>query len=138
LTRWRFEPRLEASGRNRRVKAVDSELLLREIAGYCRNAGMAESTFGRLAVNDGKLVSRLRFGRRVTGATMDRVRSFMSEHPPARAGSVLEANGNGAATASGAVALDPTLGSQRNFRFYDNRQKYLLFVNTCSEKQVVA
>jgi hypothetical protein len=30
-------------------------------------------------------------------------------------------------------------GSQeRNFRFFDNRQKYLLFVNTCSEKQIVA
>jgi SAM-dependent methyltransferase len=26
----------------------------------------------------------------------------------------------------------------RNFRFFDNRQKYLLFVSTCSEKQVVA
>lgn len=25
-----------------------------------------------------------------------------------------------------------------NFRFYDNRQKYLMFVHTCSEKQVVA
>ena len=24
------------------------------------------------------------------------------------------------------------------FRFYDNRQKYLMFVNTCSEKWVVA
>ena len=27
---------------------------------------------------------------------------------------------------------------QRGFRFFDNRQKYLMFVNTCSEKQVVA
>ena len=27
---------------------------------------------------------------------------------------------------------------QRNFRFFDNRQKYLLFVNTCSEKWEVA
>jgi hypothetical protein len=26
----------------------------------------------------------------------------------------------------------------RNFRFYDNRQKYLLFVNTCAEKSAVA
>ena len=26
----------------------------------------------------------------------------------------------------------------RNFRFFDNRQKYLLFVNTCSEKEVIA
>ena len=116
---------------------MDSELLLQEIAGYCRSAGMAESTFGRLAVNDGKLVSRLRFGRRVTSATLERVRSFMTEHPPARGRSPLEANGSRAAVASDTVALDPTLGSQRNFRFYDNRQKYLLFVNTCSEKQVV-
>jgi SAM-dependent methyltransferase len=28
--------------------------------------------------------------------------------------------------------------AQRNFRFFDNRQKYLLFVNTCSEKWVIA
>jgi hypothetical protein len=27
---------------------------------------------------------------------------------------------------------------EKNFRFYDNRQKYLMFVNTCSEKWVVA
>jgi hypothetical protein len=27
---------------------------------------------------------------------------------------------------------------QRNFRFFDNRQKYLLFVNTCGEKSVIA
>ena len=30
------------------------------------------------------------------------------------------------------------IGAQPNFRFYDNRQNYLLFVNTCSEKWVVA
>jgi hypothetical protein len=29
-------------------------------------------------------------------------------------------------------------GPEQNFRFYDNRQKYLMFVNTCSEKRVVA
>jgi len=35
--------------------------------------------------------------------------------------------------------LEPIGGAnpQRNFRFFDNRQKYLLFVNTCSEKWVV-
>ena len=27
---------------------------------------------------------------------------------------------------------------EKNFRFYDNRQKYLLFVNTCSEKRAVS
>ena len=43
----------------------------------------------------------------------------------------------GAALTSAQAALaaaDP----QRNFRFFDNRQKYLLFVHTCSEKWVVA
>jgi hypothetical protein len=28
--------------------------------------------------------------------------------------------------------------NQHNSRFYDNRQKYLLFVNTCSEKWIIA
>jgi hypothetical protein len=37
-----------------------------------------------------------------------------------------------------APAVIPTTDPQRNFRFFDNRQKYLLFVHTCSEKWVVA
>ena len=32
----------------------------------------------------------------------------------------------------------PPPSPEQNFRFYDNRQKYLMFVNTCSEKWVVA
>ncbi|MBN8819729.1 MAG: hypothetical protein J0I80_13540 [Sphingomonas sp.] len=28
--------------------------------------------------------------------------------------------------------------AEKNFRFYDNRQKYLMFVNTCSEKWIVS
>ncbi len=36
--------------------------------------------------------------------------------------------------AAEAAPADP----EGNFRFYDNRQKYLMFVNTCSEKWVVA
>ena len=59
-----------------------SETLLRDIAEFCRGARMAESTFGRLAVNDGKLVSRLRLGGRVTTDTVDRVRAFIAREPP--------------------------------------------------------
>jgi hypothetical protein len=33
---------------------------------------------------------------------------------------------------------EPAGEAKTNFRFFDNRQKYLLFVNTCSEKWVVA
>src|SRR5712691_6416113 len=59
---------------------MTAEQLLSEIADYCRRVGMAESTFGRRAVNDGKLVGRLRIGGRVTMETVERVRTFMSEH----------------------------------------------------------
>ncbi|HXM85917.1 MAG TPA: hypothetical protein VN899_08945, partial [Stellaceae bacterium] len=115
---------------------MDSQSLLQEISGYCRRVGMAESTFGRLAVNDGKLVSRLRFGGRVTVETVERVRTFIGRHkgageaapPPAVTVPV-----NGATPAPAAAA-----STEKNFRFFDNRQKYLLFVNTCSEKWVVA
>jgi len=105
-----------------------SEALLRDIAEYCRRARMAESTFGRLAVNDGKLVSRLRLGGRVTTTTVDRVQAFIARQPEP------EVNG---------VPVAPPLAPARpdaahNFRFYDNRQKYLLFVTTCGEKWVIA
>jgi SAM-dependent methyltransferase len=125
---------------------VTTEALLREISDYCRRVGMAESTFGRLAVNDGKLVSRLRTGASVTIDTMERVRTFIGQ--PATAGerrgkakaaassstpaTVTSHHGNGAAPKKGDVE------AEKNFRFYDNRQKYLSFVNTCSEKWVVA
>jgi len=114
-----------------------SEALLREIADYCRAAGIAESTFGRLAVNDGKLVGRMRQGGRVTTETADRLRAFIvANRQPARA---VPVNGRAAAAAVSPVLL-PTQSADdgQNFRFYDNRQKYLLFVTTCSEKWVVA
>src|SRR5579862_937174 len=105
------------------------DALLHDITAYCRDAGIAESTFGRLAINDGKLVNRLRLGGRITTETEDRVRAFITRprsHAP-----------NGAdATVPVRVAALP--GDAQNFRFYDNRQKYLLFVTTCSEKWVIA
>ena len=36
--------------------------LLDSISSFCRANGIAESTFGRRAVNDGKFVARLRDG----------------------------------------------------------------------------
>src|SRR5216683_370400 len=107
-----------------------SEALLRDIAEYCRSVGIAESTFGRLAVNDGKLVGRLRVGGRVTTDTVERVRAFIAREP--------HPGLNGVPVAMPMPLSPPTAEAAHNFRFYDNRQKYLLFVTTCSEKQVVA
>lgn len=128
------------------------EVLLKEISEFCRATGLAESTFGRRAVNDGKLAARLRNGGRITTDTLDRIRAFMAENrtgsllrPPVieavrRAEAMPAPNG---ARLSANLAVSARLPAeprdpQRNFRFFDNRQKYLLFVNTCSEKQVVA
>jgi hypothetical protein len=122
-----------------------NEQILQEISEFCRQRGLAESTFGRRAVNDGKLASRLRNGGRITTDTLDRIRAFMArnaEGAPARRRVLFEAPPGALPivtppappVASGPASDDPT----RNFRFFDNRQKYLLFVNTCSEKWEVA
>src|SRR5438128_6274475 len=97
-----------------------SEALLRDIADYCRGAGIAESTFGRLAVNDGKLVGRLRLGGRITTDTAERVRAFIAREP--------HPGLNGVPVAAPVPLAPPAAQAAHNFRFYDNRQKYLLFV----------
>lgn len=139
------------------------ETLVKEIEAFCRQAGLAETTFGRQAVNDGKLMRRLREGKGITLKTMERARSYMQNHAN-------HGNGNGApgpvqstdkrpglarpiltpapagALTRGEFAraipkkidgIKPGEGG-KDFRFYDNRQKYLMFVNTCNEKWVVA
>src|ERR1700749_2625435 len=72
------------------IGPLESEALLTEISGFCRRVGMAESTFGRLAVNDGKLVSRLRFGGHVRDKTVERVRAFIEREK--QGGSPLQRN----------------------------------------------
>ena len=102
---------------------MKNEALLAEISDYCRQAGLAESTFGRRAVNDGKLVTRLRENKRITVDTLERIRAFMADGTPARR------------------LPEPPIEKRDpagNFRFFENRQKYLLFVHTCSEKRVIA
>ena len=58
---------------------MNAQELLQEISDYCRHSGLAESTFGRRAVNDGKLTARLRNGGRITTETLDRIRAFMAD-----------------------------------------------------------
>jgi SAM-dependent methyltransferase len=98
---------------------VQATELLQEVSDFCRRTRMAETTFGRRAVNDGKFVNRLRYGGRVTTVTVERVRAFIADN-------------------QSDDANRPELPPEQNFRFFDNRQKYLMFVNTCSEKWAVA
>src|SRR5207245_9552128 len=114
--------------------------LLGSISDFCRRTGMAESTFGRRAVNDGKFVARLRDGARVTPETLQRVNQFITRHGLAGAGdsppALLALMRAGAVPHAAAPGREP-LAPEKNFRFFDNRQQYLLFVNTCREKDCV-
>jgi len=117
---------------------MNAQQLLQEISDYCRQTGLAESTCGRRAVNDGKLAARLRNGGRITTDTLDRIHGFMAAHPPHGPRPIVIDRAREIRPAAAApVPAEPT-DPQRNFRFFDNRQKYLLFVNTCSEKWEVA
>src|SRR3954451_15919111 len=117
-----------------RQPTATAEQILGEIRDFCRATQTAESTFGRLVVNDGKLVSRLRDGAKITTGTLDKVRAYLSEHRPA------PANGHGAAAVAKPVMSAAPVADvvPAGFRFFDNRQKYLLFVSTCSEKTEIA
>ena len=56
---------------------MKNDQLLSQISEFCRQADMAESTFGRRAVNDGKLVHRLREGKRITIDTLERIQAYI-------------------------------------------------------------
>lgn len=113
---------------------MDTKSLLSTIEEYCRRTRTAESTFGRHAVNDGKLVSRLRQNSAVTTKTIQRVQDFI-----VRGGTRMQhAIAPSRPTTNQSAHSRPALEAEQNFRFFDNRQKYLMFVNTCSEKWVVA
>ena len=122
----------------RRPRGNGNEELLSEIVAFCQRVGMAESTFGRRAVNDGKFVPRLRAGGRITTQTADRVHAFME-------GALADAPRERSRAPGRLLAVLPSpsrvvgeSNAETRFRFYDNRQKYLLFVSTCTEKWVVA
>jgi hypothetical protein len=61
------------------------EEFLAEIEAFLAVRAIAETTFGRRAVNDGKFVARIRAGKGITLATMERVRRFMRDQADAAA-----------------------------------------------------
>ncbi len=130
-----------------------AKALLNDIEAYCRRTKLAESTFGRQAVNDGKLCARLRSGKNVTLETAEKIRDFIGRSRAEEKGAS-EHGGTGmtakntkkaAKSSSSAKAATPKTKpstkakktddkDDRPFRFYDNRQKYLAFINTTNEK----
>lgn len=62
------------------------ETLLREIEKFLEESDIAESTFGRRVLNDGKLVERIRQGGGLTVANLDRIRVYMAQQRETFAG----------------------------------------------------
>ena len=121
---------------------MSKDQLLTAVIEFCKEYKMAESTFGRKAVNDGKFVSRLRTGARVTPETFEKVKKFINSSGNVK--SIEIDNQNLHVLPKEDNVNDKNLfdekskSKKKNFRFFDNRQKYLLFVSTCSEKEVIS
>ena len=116
----------------------ERQYLIQEIELFCNQSGIAESTFGRQTVNDGKFVGRLRDGKGVTTATVAKVRRYLLDHGGKLHAGRSPENKNGVFSSTQKKSTNTHKNGRSEFRFYDNRQKYLLFVNTCSEKWAVA
>ncbi|MGI1678859.1 MAG: hypothetical protein K6L75_09015 [Cellvibrionaceae bacterium] len=134
---------------------MDDEIkeLVDLIAKFCKKAEISESTFGRLVVNDGKFVGRLRNGKGVTLKTLNKTKDYIRNHPPGPdaiseqdAKLTLVDNEYTPTDISSDVLSNiksPTVNKsnkieRRPFRFYENRQKYLHFVHTCNEKWAIS
>jgi hypothetical protein len=57
-------------------------MLLRKIRKYCDATGLPPTKFGRLAVNDPRLVGDLERGREPRAPMIARVERYMAEHRP--------------------------------------------------------
>ncbi len=138
--------------------------LLGDIDQFCRKQKISRSTFGLRAINDGKLVNRLIDGKGITLKTINRIEQYLDDHNELSTDSleVVENGGEIMAltkakssktttktnkAAAKKVKVAPAKKPKnkkkedkdsRPFRFYDNRQNYLAFINTCNEKSAIS
>ena len=117
-------------------------VLLNEIELFCESVGIAESTFGRLAVNDGKFVNRIRSGSKVGEKMVTRIQEFMTK---VRSGNlVIEGRDRrrvGVAKKemlSKISSQETTAGLSQALEYNEQHQSHLLFYNTCNEKWQIA
>lgn len=117
-------------------------LLVKDVRAFCDRHGIAESTFGRHAVNDGKLINRIAGGSWIESETERRVREFMDRVEkgevvlrgrPKRKKS--DANANKMAEL---ISSESSVRTPGSFAFHEQRQRFHIFANTTNEGWVVA
>ncbi len=116
--------------------------LVEEVRSFCDGHGIAESTFGRHSVNDGKLVSRISSGSWIEDMTAKRVRAFMDQVE--RGEIVLRGRPRRKKSDSNAKKMAELISSESSvrtpgsFAFHEQRQRFHIFANTTNESWVVA
>ena len=138
------------------MQHIDS--LIGEIEAFCKRRKISKSTFGLRVVNDGKLVGRLIDGQGITLKTIARIQEYLDnnnrdsqhdigikEHNKGGAmaaktkGKTTQKKGKTKKTNMKEVVQSPASDKDKTpFRFYDNRQNYLAFINTCNEKSAIS
>ena len=93
--------------------------LLEEIEAFVRAGGMAETTFGRLAVNDGNFVARLKLGSGITARTVERVRAHMRDNGSVPAPAPLDRVADALDRLAPALEPETDLGSADAFVWQD-------------------
>ncbi len=116
--------------------------LMQDIREFCDAFGIAESTFGRHAVNDGKFVSRIEQGSWITEETAERVKDFMAR---ARNGEVVlrgrprrKKSEASAQKMEELISTETSVRTAGSFAYHEQRQRLHVFSNTTNEPWVLA
>ena len=116
--------------------------ILHDIREFCGRHGISESTFGRLSVNDGKLVKRMSAGSRIEPETARRVTDFMER---ADLGEIRlrgrprrKKDQSAAETMAELISQETSIRTPGSFAFHEQRQRYHVFANTTNESWVLA
>lgn len=120
---------------------VESELV-DSIRTFCAAHGIAESTFGRLAVNDGKFVNRIAGGSRIETGTATRAYDFMKRAE--RGDYILRGRPRRKKEVSSAekkaelISEETSVRTPGSFAFHEQRQRFHMFANTTNESWALA
>lgn len=124
------------------ITKEDTQKLVKTIGAFCKKHGIALSTFGRLAVNDGKFVSRISEGSWIESATSKRVHDFMARAE--RGEIVLRGRPrhrravSKAYTMSELVNQESSIRTPGSFALHEQRHRYHVFAATTNESWVQA
>ncbi|MCC5983010.1 MAG: hypothetical protein JJU42_01485 [Rhodobacteraceae bacterium] len=116
--------------------------LLEVIEAFCRTHGIAASTLGRLAVNDGKLASRIARGSRVEPTTRARIEEFMERvnrgEIELRGRPRRKKSTSNAYTMAELVNRESSIRTPGSFAIHEQRHRSHVFAATTNESWVQA